>query len=359
MIRRLPLHKITYLVPPRTGWQMLKSAFDGIASLASDQEQRDSYLKYVKEDIIRERTFDGSNTALRLIANLALFHELENPILKRYGFKAEEFLEGVKPALEQFHDIEHTIDNKLIEISNKIAVEDKAPEESVLTTNKMDDLAHGLNDEERQVLTHFVEQEASYLSMLTSKVTPQDGIPQEGGLSMDETPSQLRQVLHWDWQDGLVDQLRQMLSPDFFKWLQKAKTIDYMYRKLKGVEVTYEQESCVVENVSLVSARVMVTEPESQAIEVDYDNIANDELNVKDAHDDPRLSVAARIEVLYDMQRTLSVAITSGDDVLTDITEISARVAILEGYLKGGDGVFRWRLSDAQELDAPGGYPVI
>jgi hypothetical protein len=108
-----------------------------------------------------------------------------------------------------------------------------------------------------------------------------------------------------------------------------------MYRKLRGVEVTYEEESCVVENVSLVSARVMVTEPESQVNEVDYDSIANDELKVKDIHDDPRLSVAARIEVLYNMQRTVSVVISPGDDVLSNITEISTRIAILEGYRQG------------------------
>lgn len=354
MIRRLPLHKITYLVPPRTSWQLLKSAFDGITSLASDQEQRDSYLKYVKDDVIREHTFDGSNTALRLVANLALFQELENPVLKRYGFKADEFLEGVKPALEQFHDIEQTIDNKLIQISNKVGVEDELVQQSVPATNNVDDVTHGLSDEERQVLTQFVDQEASYLSMLTTKVKPQDG-----GSPIDQNPSQLRQILHWDWQDSLVDQLRQMLSPDFFKWLQKAKTIDCMYRKLRGVDVTYEQESCVVENVSLVSARVMITEPENQAHEVDYDNIADDELKVKDIHDDPRLSVAARIEVLYNMQRTVSVAISSGDDMLSDITEISARVAVLEGYLKGGDGMFRWRLSDARELDSPDEFPLL
>jgi hypothetical protein len=203
-------------------------------------------------------------------------------------------------------------------------------------------------------LTQFVEQEASYLSMLTTKANPQD----DSSLK-DQTPSQLRQVLHWDWQDCLVDQLRQMLSSDFFKWLQKAKTIDCMYRKLRGVEVTYEEESCVVENVSLVSARVMVTEPESQVNEVDYDSIANDELEVKDIHDDPRLSVAARIEVLYNMQRTVSVVISPGDDVLSNITEISTRIAILEGYLKGGDGMFRWRLSDARELDSPDEFPLI
>jgi hypothetical protein len=354
MIRRLPLHKITYLVPPRTAWQVLRSAFDGIASLASDQEQRDSYLKYVRDDVIREHTIDGSSTALRLIANLALFQELENPVLKRYGFKAEEFLEGVTPALEQFHDIEQTIDNKLIQISNKLAAEDEALEQSFPATNNADDLASGLNDDERQVLTQFVEQEASYLSMWTTKANPQD----DSSLK-DQTPSQLRQVLHWDWQDCLVDQLRQMLSSDFLKWLQKAKTIDCMYRKLRGVEVTYEQESCVVENVSLVSARVMVTEPENQVNEVDYDSIANDELKVKDIHDDPRLSVAARIEVLYNMQRTVSVAISPGDEVLSNITEISTRIAILEGYLKGGDGMFRWRLSDARELDSPDEFPLV
>jgi len=373
MIRRATVDKIRYLVPPRTVFDMAKSALGGAVSLVTDQEHRDSFLKYVQKGVIRDDVFfqNGSN-ALGPILVLGLFQELDDPILKKYGFKAEEFIEGVRPALEQFHNIEKSLDNKLFEMLSEAEENPEKEQETTegeTTTVKMSDDDEDKTDsdsseqeapfskEERQMMEDLADQEAAYISMMTNTNNTNN---QDDDGEAPTLPTSLRSVLNWDWKDEMAKELKDMVSPDFFKSLQKDKTIGCMLHKIKGVDLTYQQESSVVENVALLSARVMVVDDrDEREKEVDYDNIARDELNVKEEDEDARMSVAAQIEVLYDIQHSVSVSskvpgLADGEEGAEgksgEFTERLIRVGVLEGYLKGGeDGKLRWRLSNVRE----------
>jgi hypothetical protein len=386
MIRRASAEKISYLIPPRTFLEMCGKAIGGALSLVTDQVHRDSYMKYIKDGIIRDDVFwqNGSN-AMGPVLVLGLYSELDDPILKKYGFKAQEFLEGVKPALENFHDIEKSIDNKLFDLLNKAEGEQMTEAEEAVAkmnsdflqgdthgaaaTNEAEQVEEGTDakmtdeeakssdekvkadddeaftEEERDMMAKVAEREAAFLAMMM----------QEG--EKDKTPPKpfWTSALKWDWKDTLASQLKPMVSTDFFKSLQKDKTIGCMLHKIKGVDLTYQEGTSSVENVALLSARVMVMDREDQdEKEADYDTLVHDELNPQEEEDDPRRSVAAQIEVLYDIQHSVHVSakVPGGEEKASDgeFTERLVRVGILEGFLQGGkEGELRWRLSNVRE----------
>mmetsp|Transcript_8984 Transcript_8984/g.14983 ORF Transcript_8984/g.14983 Transcript_8984/m.14983 type:complete len:423 (+) Transcript_8984:132-1400(+) len=402
MIRRASAEKISYIIPPRTVMEMCGKALGGALSLVTDQEHRDSYMKYIKKGIIRDDVFwqNGSN-ALGPVLVLGLFSELHDPILQKYGFKAEEFLEGVKPALEQFHNIEKSLDNKMFELLTKAQGEQASQEEEavaklnsdILQRDNAKPVSDGEQVEEETVAKIIDEAQAdknivakmSNEKETVAKMTEEEEKSAEEVQSdsevfseeelgmmaevaereaaflavvMKETPKTLtpfwNSLLKWDWKDSLVNQLEPMVSADFFKSLQKDKTIGCMLHKIKGVDLTYLEDSSTVENVALLSARVMVMDREDQdAAEADFDTLSDDELNTRE-EDESRLPVAAQIEVLYDIQHSVAVSakVPGGEDDGNsgEFTERLVRVGILEGFLHGGkDGELRWKLSNVRE----------
>ncbi|KAI2500514.1 hypothetical protein MHU86_13938 [Fragilaria crotonensis] len=355
---------INTLVPPRTVWDIATSAVAGAVSLVTDQEHRDAYVSMKEKGIIRDDVFwhGGSNGMFSMALVLALYQELDNPILKKYGFKADEFLEGVKPALEHFHDVESRLENKLFQLMKPKPA--PAPDDNDTTETEEDDATvlqgskavdaesetYGLTENERNAMKEIVRLEASISQMLTNATVD--------NASRTDASSTLNNVINWDWNDSLAQDFRLMVSPDFYKANQKGKSFGVMLSKLKGMEVTYVEDSTNVANVALLSARVMVEDRE-ETKEIDYENVSDDELNVRDAEDGHRATVAAQIEVLYDIEqqkkvRTWSDDLSEGEMKESDygeLTERSLRVGVLEGYLKGSgeDKVLRWRLANVRE----------
>ncbi len=349
---------IRMLVPPRTAWDIATSAMAGAVSLMSDQQHRDSYAAMKEKGIIREDEFwhGGTNCMLSMALVLALYQELDNPILKKYGFKADEFLEGVKLALENFHEVESRVENNLFQLIQPKPIpateeidstKTEEDDSTVLKSNATLDVEaenYRFSEDERTVLADLVRLEAFYGRTIDNA-------------AMIDASSPLFNVLNWDWNDSLVKDFRLMVSPDFFKASQKGKAVGVMLTRLQGVELKYIEDSTIVANVVLLSARVMVEDNEGTK-EIDYENISDDELNVRDAEDGRRATVAAQIEVLYDVKqqkkfrkRTDDASEGEIESGFADFTEWSLRVGVLEGYLKGfgEDKVLRWRLANVRD----------
>lgn len=121
--------------------------------------------------------------------------------------------------------------------------------------------------------------------------------------------------------------------------------------------------------VALLSARTMVLEVQhSKEHEVDMERLKNDELSVAELEvddrqrelgqtlngDKDRLPVAAQLEVLYEVKKSITlrkIQIGGNDDDVDDspqtTTDVTVLVAVLEGWINGdpdGKEEPQWRL---------------
>jgi hypothetical protein len=356
--------KVTTLIPQRTIWETFSKAWSGAFNLLFDQKSRDRYLDCIQKGVIRDDVFwrNGTNSAMGPILVLALYQELHNPLLKSSGFDAHEFLEGVKPAIEAFHNTEKCLDNKVFEVLNKFLSDDsgdksqkpdiqvKEPptseDERADETNTAQE-EPVLGNEERELLLERTIQEAHFQAFL-----------RDGGEKLKDFQFPTKQVenfLNWDWKDELVSRLELMVSHDYLRSMQADKVSNSLMLKMRGIDFKYQEGSSLVENVALLSARAMVMEPEGDENEDedDVESVKEDELNVGDQRESSDVDIAAQIEVLYDLQhRVESTAEISPTEIKKgEFTERIIRVGILEAYLKGGPEKveLRWKLSGIRE----------
>lgn len=348
---------IRTLIPPRTVWDIISSSGSGLVSLLTDQEHRDTWQALTDKKIIRDfsQQREGSSDTVTGVLALALYHELDNHTLKKFGFKADEFLEGAQPALEKFHDVEGRLCNKLFQLIHPAAA---ASDETEAVKTEMDDATvlestmateadgveaeNGFSEEERESILALVEREATFVRIMA--------MPQDDNATGMDASSPLHNILTWNWQDSLVQDVKLMVSSDFFEAYRLNMTVDTMLLSLKGVEFQYQEDSAVVPEVSLLSARVLVDDTELQ--EIDYKNISEDELNVRDTEDFFTTSVVAQIEVLYVIEHVskLRAWMRESRDGGSLLTERLVRVGVFEGYLKGtGENrVTRWKLANVR-----------
>lgn len=104
-----------FLLPPRTTMDVLSSAANAVLNLFSSESQRKQFTAAVNSGVIAPEVLGQANLSFCRI--LALHDELDSPTLKEHGFNANEFLEGVKPALEQVHEVQAQLENKLRKIA--------------------------------------------------------------------------------------------------------------------------------------------------------------------------------------------------------------------------------------------------
>lgn len=343
------------LLPPRTVSELVAKAVGGAASLVMDQHYREAYLNYIRRGVIRDDVFfqNGSNILMGPFLVLSLLMELGQA--KQAGFQVDEFLEGVRPALEQYHNVEKTLDNRVFDLlmenddgkmmsdfqkKYKIPMMNSVFEKQyklkplkTVTNSSSSTASTAFTEEERSVMAGLAQREAEYAHSLTNRPS---FLPN------------LSSVLDWDWKSSEAQQLQAMVSPDFFRSLQKDKTIGCMLHTMKGIELDYQDKSSKVLNVALLSARIMVMDQEEDAD--NFDTLQDDELDV----DEEEEVVAAQIEVLYDLQHTVSVASRifsdEGESLSKgEFTERLIRVSVWEGYLTGKDEGLRWVLSNVRE----------
>mmetsp|Transcript_27284 Transcript_27284/g.41266 ORF Transcript_27284/g.41266 Transcript_27284/m.41266 type:complete len:374 (-) Transcript_27284:717-1838(-) len=351
MVRRISADQVKTLLPPRTFMEMGSKAFSGAWSLLVEQKQRDFFTKNVKNGIIRDDIFwqDGANSIGPMVV-LALYRELQDPILKKYGFKAEEFLDGVGSALERYHDVEKSIDNRLFDLLNgnnesKTVGSGECNTESHSNPRKettYEAKTAGLSDDERSMMKELAKRETSILSMMLNQQEDEAKPANE----------KLLKILDWDWRDNLVEDLRPMVSDSYFKASRLDKLLSCIMLKKKGVDLQYQIGTSSVENVALLSARVkLVNENEEEA---DIDRIEHEELEMMEPNES-NMSVAAQVEVLYDIEHSVLTVTEapqseSNETKSGEFTERLVLVGVLEGFLKGGkDDGLQWRLSNIRE----------
>jgi hypothetical protein len=120
-ILRSAAEKPGFLLPPRTSIDIFASAADAFLNLLSSEDHRKKFVSSMNSGIIPEVLSQANLSYLRI---LALHDELDSPILKEHGFDVKEFLEGVKPALEELHEVQSKLQNKLKVIASSSEEDD-------------------------------------------------------------------------------------------------------------------------------------------------------------------------------------------------------------------------------------------
>lgn len=325
-----------FLVPPRTQWDSLSSAGNACASLFFNQDNRNDFMKLVNNGIISVPVLGQAN--LGWVLMLALYNDLKTPEMKKYGFEAQEFLDGVKPALEQFYLVSNSMRNTLAAVEQETAVE----EETAVEDDNAD-ISFGSEE---------AEKEAAKLMLMT-------------GISKDDKT--LRKLVKCNWKEeaekdseSMAARLRAMLTPEWFDMVEFGIKGTYIMDK----SLVYHEGSSSVMNVALLSARAVVLDNDAEEDDnEESEDVKENELNLKDAPEAEvstnKPAVVAQVEVLYDVEETFTrnkpqIMTAEGESTeekepeTEQFTAVSVHVGIFEGWLNGdpsGNQELQWRFA--------------
>lgn len=355
-----------FIIPQRTMTQMFFSAANGFLSLFSEKT-RVGFMDSLEKGIIQESVLSQATAGPMVM--LSLFHDLQNPLFKQHKFDPTQFMEGLVPALENFHNVSSALENELHEV-NKRALSNSKTEVAEQHLTEMDAKASETTDEVGAVAK---EEKESLLSALQTVAENDD---------FDSKQKKLAEaILNHEWMnearnnpDSLAAQLSRMVTKELFQINQLSSKTAFLLKN-QSREIYFREGSCRVNNVALLSARAcLFREKEGQASggekdkkdSIDYEAI--DSNFEKDLHDS-ETAVAAQLEVLYDVtqefvirkpaasyskekkspndrSQTTTFDTTSPDNEKATQTTIVS-VATLEGWLYGGpdDGQLRWKLA--------------
>ena len=339
-----------FVIPPRTFFQMVFSAAQGAASLFKEPNRAD-FINELDNGTINESVISQATAGPMMM--LSLFHDLQNPLFQRCQFDAKEFLDGVGPALENFHNTSGGLENELRRIQEEaLAGENVSGKEE---TEKDDSSNSSTSKEVEEALSAF-------------------GVVQGNAFFSKETSDKsVSSVMNHEWMEeakkkpeSLAGQLSQMLTTELFQIHQISAKTAYLLQNNSRNNIQFQEGSCTVNNVALLSARCFLCaeKDDDEAFDdgrsrrkfetVDFE-IADEEMESK------RAGVAAQLEVLYDVTQEFiaeksnmdegqsddheQLAATKSNDTEVVQTTIVS-VATLEGWLKGGpNGELRWRLA--------------
>jgi hypothetical protein len=307
-----------FLVPPRTSIDLFASAANAVINLFGSEDKRKLFANSVNSGVILPEILGQAN--LGYLRILALYDELDSPTLK--SFNVDEFLEGVKPALAEFHHVQASLQNKVHVIAKEDNVDDQKREESEeLTVEKV---------------------------LLASYANAND--------------DRLRRVLNYSWKkevekDSESDEARisSMVSAWFFESLQVGAKICYFMYPNETI-----QDGCVeINSVALLSARgiLMHEEMEDWIIEEVKEkvttNIEEDGAEEKESNVENLPVVVAQVEILYNVEQTFAKQDDDDDDENKTESEKTktvtrASVGVFEGWLNGDPegNDLRWRVAE-------------
>jgi len=356
-----------FVIPQRTMTQIFFSAANGMVSLLSEKT-RVGFIDSLEKGIIQEGVLSQATAGPMMM--LSLFHDLQNPLFKKHKFDPSQFLDGLVPALENFHNVSSALENELHEI-NERALSNGETEVDEATSKKIEKTAHKTADELGAVTK---EEKESLLSAL--EITTEN----------DEFDSKQNKVaeaiLNHEWMnearkhpDSLAAQLSRMVTKELFQINQLSSKTAYLLQN-QSRDILFREGSCQVNNVALLSARACLFKEkagsssedhnDSEKVATEYEPI---DYKLENNFHDSETAVAAQIEVLYDVTQefvirkpslsdskrregllddsSLTATLTStssGNEKSTQTTIVS--VATIEGWLHGGnDGQLRWKLA--------------
>ena len=305
--------------------QMAFSAGNGVMKLM-DLNKRNDFIDSLDKGTINEEVISQATGGPMVM--LSLFNDLQNPLFKQHNFDASEFLSGVRPALERFHNL-----SGLLELQFEKT------------------LSEALNDSATSI---------------------------KGGSSMDASSTDesiayiekdmVQEVaMQHRWKDAaekdpesLAGQLSRMMTTELLD-LHQESTLTAFSSIHTNRDIKLNQGSFTVNNAALISARAFLCAekaPPTEDIEgwgerselkyevIDY---SVDEAELKKR----KGGVAAQLEVLYDVSHEYVETIPALDNDEPNgkgrelkVNNSFVAVAVLEGWLSGGpDDQLRWKLS--------------
>jgi len=293
-----------FIIPPRSFFQMFVSASKGAYSL-TDEKEREKFIKKLEKGTINESVIAQASSGPMMM--LSLYNDLKNPLFKKCDFDPSQFLEGVGPALENYHNLSGALENELHRMLSKVK-EDGSDESNEKSDEESDEVKveiKGLSKEERDAIT-------STISMIQKNLSPGQKLASA--------------VLEHDWMDdtkkdpdSMAGQLSQMLTEELFGHFQLSAKSAFLLRN-QSKQLMFDEGSCTVNNVALLSARAFrcIEEPGDESSEDENPDGPRYEIVDDDAEVDQKESgVAAQIEVLYDVTSHFSIdkdKETSDDD---------------------------------------------
>jgi len=333
---------------------MLFSAARGAASLLRDVQTRNDFLETLDKQIINEGVISQATWGPMMM--LSLFHDLQNPLFKRNNFDAAEFLEGVGPALERFHNVSGALENQLRTLQEQAKKKKSSEENDSTSKAEKEEVSSDAKESEESPTTKSKEDE--FLSNFPGSLSQQD-------FFMSETDgSSIASVLEHDWADdakkdpeSLAGQLSRMATTELFNMLQISAKTAFLLQP-PGRNIVFKEGRCKVNNVALLSARsFLCVEKDNQDLEQWGEQVTSSKYEMVDYGTDEaevkrrKGGVAAQVEVLYDITQEFEEIhpLEESKDTNEKTEEMETTivsVAVMEGWLNGGpDGELRWRVA--------------
>jgi len=347
---------------------MFFSAANGMFSLLSEKT-RVGFIDSLEAGIIQEGVLSQATAGPMMM--LSLFHDLQNPLFKKHKFDPNQFLQGLAPSLESFHNISAALENELDEInqnniSKKLEVNDE-------NSKKSDH--HSTSDEETSELGAVTKEEKESLLSALRIMTENDEFD-----AKQIQRKNAQAILDHEWlneardhPDSLAGQLSRMVTKELFQINQLSSKTAFL---LQNRDILFREGSCRVNNVALLSARACLFKEKEGS-----DSLNNDDSKISATEYEPldynldydvkesETAVAAQLEVLYDVTQEFVLrkstssnptemngvssssdsssksANSFDNDESTHTTIVS--VATIEGWLHGGpdNGELRWKLA--------------
>uniref|UniRef100_A0A7R9ZQV7 Uncharacterized protein n=1 Tax=Craspedostauros australis TaxID=1486917 RepID=A0A7R9ZQV7_9STRA len=249
---------------------------------------------------------------------LSLLHELNSPLFKKYDVDPKQFLEGVAPALENFHNTSGALENQLWRTHQMNLVGATETKDNQSAAAKADATVDGKDDSGEE--TKKETKDANGIDAAKSQgeggpekellefMTSSDFFSSKSKMSKNEAEL----VLNHNWSneaqsdpDSLAGQLSRMTTKQLFQLHELSAKTTFLLQNHTG---TYEfkEGSCNIDNVALLSARACREVEHKDAIDeansfkhfepIDFS------IDASDMKDDER--VAAQFEVLYSLTQS-------------------------------------------------------
>jgi hypothetical protein len=327
------------LLPAQSFWHTLFDAYQGAWTLVTDDTARGTFEKAIKAGIIKEHVLQ--NSTYRSMITFSLFHNLQDPLWRKHGWEATEFVAAVGPALENFHDTLGVLRNQLPE---------HLLQETVQAESTTTDDASNSNETK--------EEEAVILESITPATGNDNGDANESPEA--SATEALLGTNYWRKQaledpESSAGLLAKMTTDGCLEAFYYTSKVDTMARASLNQTVEYVPGSCEINHVALLNARVHEIYPEME--EHLIHQTEHPELAASEVSDDP--PVAAQMDVLYEVTHTYQQTVgipaafvepqndnnADNDDDAASATDTPAKqeletvsytnlvVAVLEGWL--------------------------
>mmetsp|Transcript_954 Transcript_954/g.2058 ORF Transcript_954/g.2058 Transcript_954/m.2058 type:complete len:379 (+) Transcript_954:76-1212(+) len=352
-----------FIIPQRTMTQMFFSAANGLVSLFSEKT-RVGFMDSLEKGIIQEGVLSQA-TAGPLVM-LSLFHDLQNPLFKKHKFDPTQFMDGLVPALENFHNVSSALENQFHELNQRVISNSETEGAEQQTREADTDFSETTNE----VGALAKEEKESLMSVLQTMAED------------DEFDSQQKKIaeaiLNHEWMDearnhpdSLAAQLSRMVTKELFQINQLSSKTAFLLQN-QSRNIHFREGSCRVNNVALLSARAcLFREKEGSSSDGEKDEKTTTEYkaidpNLENDFCESETAVAAQLEVLYDVTQEFVIKnsakfgsketkmsndtspITPSNSTSEQATQTTiVSVATIEGWLHRGpdDGQLRWKLA--------------